>query len=788
MKKLILLIGLGAVTIASNAQTARLQVIHNSPDAAAATVDIYVNGNMFLNDVDYQTASPFLTVPAGTNLAVGIAPGNSTSVNDTIANFNYNLAANQTYILVAQGIVSPTGYSPATPFDLAVFASGREAASVSGNTDVLVVHGVTDAPMVDIVESEVANTTLVNNISYNEFAGYLELTPNDYVIDVVTQAGNVVFAYEAPILSLGLQDSALVVLASGFLDPSVNSNGQAFGLFAVLPSGGDFIPLPQATARLQVIHNSADLLASEVDVYLNGDLLIDDFAFRTASAFIDAPANVINEIAVAPANSTSASQAVATIPVSLDARDTYVAIANGIVSPIGYSPATAFSLDVFPTGREEASAAGNTDVLVFHGSTDAPTVDVVESGVGAGTIVNDISYGEFEGYLELGTADYVLDIALQSGDNAFSYNAPLATLGLEDQALVVVASGFVDPSQNSNGPAFGLFAALPSGGALVELPASSARLQVIHNSADLAAATVDIYLNGGLLIDDFDFRTASPFIDAPANVEFEVAVAPGNSNDVGDAIATFPVTLVNGETYIAVANGNVSASGYVSTSSFGLSVFDMARETASNAGNTDVLVHHGATDAPTVDVNEVLAGAGTIVNDLAYGDFQGYLELGTSDYVLDLMDEGNTTKVAQYQAPLQTLGLEGQAITVVASGFLDPSLNSDGPSFGLWVALASGGDLVELPSSPLSLDDQSLSANASVIYPNPVYGGLLNVQPSAKQGSIILMSIDGKVLNQTRFNGSNITIDMQDLSAGYYLMEVRSDAGKSEFLKVNVVK
>ena len=788
MKKLVLLFGFGAVTMASYAQTARLQVIHNSPDAAASTVDIYVNGNMFLDDVDYQTASPFQTVPANTNLAVGIAPGNSTSVNDTIANFNYNLAANETYIIVAQGIVSPTGYSPATPFDLAVYATGREAASTSGNTDILVVNGVTDAPMVDIVESEVANTTLVNNISYNEFAGYLELATNNYVIDVVTQAGNVVFAYEAPLSTLGLEDSALVVLASGFLDPSVNSNGEPFGLFAVLPSGGNFIPLPQATARLQVIHNSADLLASAVDVYLNGDLLINDFAFRTASAFIDAPANVINEIAVAPATSTSVSQAVAVVPVVLDARDTYVAIANGIVSPIGYNPAPAFSLDVFPTGREEASTAGNTDVLVFHGSTDAPTVDVVESGVGAGTIVNDISYGEFEGYLELGTADYVLDIALQSGDNVFSYRAPLATLGLEDEALVVVASGFVDPSQNANGAPFGLFAALPSGGALVELPASTARLQVIHNSADLAAATVDIYLNGGILINDFNFRTASAFIDAPANVEFEVAVAPGTSNDVSEAIATFPITLVNGETYIAVANGNVSASGYVSTSSFGLSVYDMARESAAVAGNTDVLVHHGATDAPTVDVNEVLAGAGTIVNDLAYGDFQGYLELGTSDYVLDLMDETNTTKVAQYQAPLQTLGLEGQAITVVASGFLDPSLNSDGEAFGLWVALASGGDLVELPASPLSVDEEMQNLNASVVYPNPVNNGILNIQPGTKQGSIILMSIEGKVLNQTRYNSNNVSLDVHGLSAGYYLLEVRSDAGNSEFLKVNVVK
>ena len=45
--------------------------------------------------------------------------------------------------------------------------------------------------------------------------------------------------------------------------------------------------------------------------------------------------------------------------------------------------------------------------------------------------------------------------------------------------------------------------------------AQFARVQVIHNCADAAAATVDVYLDATLLIDDFDFRTASPFIDRP---------------------------------------------------------------------------------------------------------------------------------------------------------------------------------------------------------------------------------------------------------------------------------
>ena len=69
--------------------------------------------------------------------------------------------------------------------------------------------------------------------------------------------------------------------------------------------------------------------------------------------------------------------------------------------------------------------------------------------------------------------------------------------------------------------------------------AQTARLQVIHNAADPAAKMVDIYLGETLLLNDFEFRAATPFIDAPANQEIEIGVAPGTSNSVEDVIASF---------------------------------------------------------------------------------------------------------------------------------------------------------------------------------------------------------------------------------------------------------
>ena len=223
--------------------------------------------------------------------------------------------------------------------------------------------------------------------------------------------------------------------------------------------------------------------------------------------------------------------------------------------------------------------------------------------------------------------------------------------------------------------------------------AQNARVQVIHNSADAAAATVDIYVDGNLEVDDLNFRTASPFIDIPAGVPqlIEVKDASGAST-----VFSTTETFANNETYVIVADGIVSATGYAPAPTFGLEVYNMARESANISANTDLLIHHGSTDAPTVDVTTA-GGGTTLSDDLAYTDFDGYVELTTQDYTIDVRDASGATVVASYEAPLATLGLSGSAITVVASGFLDPSVNSNGAAFGLWAATPAGGALVELP-------------------------------------------------------------------------------------------
>jgi hypothetical protein len=777
---------LGTIGFAQS-QTARLQVIHNSADAAASQVDVYLNGSLLLDNFAFRTATPFIDAPAGTQITIDIAPASSLSVAESIASFPFTLTANETYIVVANGIVSSSGYSPANPFNLYVYPLGREVSSDNGTTDVIVFHGATDAPVVDVNEITLGGATIIDGMAYGDFTGYLSLPVKDYGLQILPDdQSSVVVEYLSPLSSLSLNGKAITVVASGFLNPAANSNGPAFGLWVALPAGGALVELPVLEySRLQVIHNSADALAEEVDVYLNGNLLLDDFAFRTATPFIDIASDLIHEISVAPASSASVNDAIADFPVQFDADETYQVIANGIVSPTGYSPAEPFNLYVYPMAKESSGDNGITDINVFHGATDAPSVDVNEVTLGGATIIDGMSYGDFTGYLSLPVKNYGLQILPDDQSSVVvEYLAPVSSLGLNGSAITVIASGFLNPAANSNGPAFGLWVALPSGGALVQLPMLEySRLQVIHNSSDIAAEEVDVYLNGNLLLDNFAFRTATPYIDIASDLEHQIAVAGSSSVSVGEAIATFPVTFAAEETYVVVASGIVSPSGYSPATPFNLHVYEGARESASVMSNTDLLVFHGSTDAPTVDVVETLRGAGTVIDDFEYAQFRGYLELATDDYELEIRTSDQSVTVVGYQAPLQTLGLDGQALVVVASGFLNPANNSNGEAFGLWVALPSGGNLIPLPTSTTSVSEMS-SLNWSV-YPNPV-SDYLYIENADYNNDVLAQLTDnsGKTILNINLDGQN-TIDLSGFNNGTYFLRLIS--GNESYVETIII-
>lgn len=309
--------------------------------------------------------------------------------------------------------------------------------------------------------------------------------------------------------------------------------------------------------------------------------------------------------------------------------------------------------------------------------------------------------------------------------------------------------------------------------------AQMARVQVIHNSPDSAAKVVDIYLDNTLLINDFQFRSASPFMDAPAGSQVTIGIAPGNSSSADDTVFSYPVILDATKTYVVVANGLISTNGYNPVKPFVLSIFDMGRETATQPTNTDILVVHGSTDAPMIDVVERTEGV--LVDDLSYGESSpGYLELPTANYTIDIKPGGGGDPVASFLAPLQTLNLGGVATVVVASGFLNPANNSNGPAFGLFAAPTIGGQLVELPAAPSSIE--KFQQDKINVWPNPATGRLhFILDQEISNAAFEISNMSGKVVSssgQDKLQGNvKHSIDISNLSSGIYVLTIKTEAG-----------
>ena len=442
------------------------------------------------------------------------------------------------------------------------------------------------------------------------------------------------------------------------------------------------------TAQVQIVHNSP---SPTVDVYVDGNIAIEDVAYRASTGLVDLP--VSTEVGIAPADG----DVIATFPFDLVENETYVVVASGIVGAEGE-----YSFDLLASSLdEEAQNTESFALKVMHGVTDAPAVDIYADGA---LLVENLAYGDFQGYLQIPVGDYTLDITeYGSTVSLASFSAPLATFG--GYSGVVYASGFLSPEDGE--PGFGLILTTPSG-YVVELPADDSALasplvQIVHNSP---YPVVDIYVNEALALEGVPYRASTGLVELP--LSSTVGIAPTG----GEVIASFPFQLTAMQKYAVVATGIVGDSEYP----FDLLATSLQEE-AIDDNHFALKVMHGVTDAPAVDI---YANGGLLVENLAYGNFQGYVDVPVGDYTLDITAHGDATPVASFSAPLASFG--GMSGIVYASGFLSPA---DTDSAFALILTTPSGYVVELPAAESALavsnEFKSIPDNFIVMqnFPNP---------------------------------------------------------------------
>jgi hypothetical protein len=138
-----------------------------------------------------------------------------------------------------------------------------------------------------------------------------------------------------------------------------------------------------ATAQLSVLHGVPDLI---VDVYVNGDLTLDDFEPGDLAGPLDLPAGTYSVAITAADAEDDSDPAIGPIDLPLEAGTNYTAVAH--LDAAGEATASLFTNDT------SAAGAGEGKVTVRHTAANAEGVEIVANG--------ETSLGTFNNGEELG--------------------------------------------------------------------------------------------------------------------------------------------------------------------------------------------------------------------------------------------------------------------------------------------------------------------------------------------------------------------------------------------------
>ncbi len=316
------------------------------------------------------------------------------------------------------------------------------------------------------------------------------------------------------------------------------------------------------------------------------------------------------------------------------------------------------------------------------------------------------------------------------------------------------------------------------------LAAEDAMVQIIHNSADPAAQSVDIFVNGTAALEDVDFRTATSFIPLPSGTELDIVVSPADAG-IANGVE-FPDNILEaGEMYYIVASGVLTTGDFAANpdgvqTGFFLDVIPGAMTTAADDQTFSFIVYHGATDAPTVDVG--VRGGALLADDAAYTDYTPYLDVPPGTYTLDVIPSAGTDPVASFEADVNSLG--GSTGIALASGFLTPANNQDGEAFGILLVLPDGTTAL-LPSVSTSnedlISDLPQQFELGQNYPNP-FNPSTNIVyslPQSAQVQIDVYNVTGQrvatLVNEQKSAGTHtVSFDASNLASGVYLYQIQS--------------
>jgi hypothetical protein len=519
------------------------------------------------------------------------------------------------------------------------------------------VHASPDAPAVDIYV-EGSSTPIATNVAYGAATGYVTVPAGTYSIQLRPAGADSSTdpIYETGNVSLGA-DAVLTAVAAGLLN-----SADAADAFRIIPQFEGFATPGSGNAIVRILHAGSDAPTVNLDVGADGSNEITDLArfADTGAAGVDLPGGSPLTIGVVVDGLTVTTF---TTP-ALSAGTEYFLIATGLVAQEDISADDAFVLLAIDADgtlfiRQNGPDAGSAMLRAVHASPDAPTVDVYAKGI-AVPVISALAYGDASLYFPVPAGTYNIQLRAHPSTEADAVAFETGPIDLAaNQKITAVASGFLASMDEAD-----KFQILP----LVEDfgEPQSALVRIVHAGPDAPSVDIDVGDDG--VVDYSDLArfadTGAAGIALPSGEALQVGIRVAG----GDRVTAFTTpALPDGEEIFVIATGTLTSPARADDG-FSLLAVASTGSLGFIKQNPVVYALHGSPDAPAVDI---YAGQSLLVENIAFGELSGTVQVPPGTYTLDFFVTGTGTgsPTASFDTPDL---MAGGAYLAVAAGELAP--------------------------------------------------------------------------------------------------------------------
>ncbi len=320
--------------------TARVRLVHASPDAPAVDVTLAANGDALYDGVGFGEAG-YVEVPAGT-YTLQVRGDTETNDGDVVAEFDVELAGNTVYTGFAGGYLTPGDDPTDEAFDLTLSVdAGAGGGGLFDPAMLRVAHGSPDAPNVDVY---VDDSLALADVPFRAVSDYLRLTPGTHAVEITAAGDPDTVAFEGDVT---LESRPYTVAAVGELTSEDTE-------FRPLVLEDDNSDPGEDTARVRLVHASPDAPAVDVTLAANGDALYDGVGFGEAG-YVEVPAGTYT-LQVRADSETNTAHVQASFDVTLEGGTVYSAFALGYLTPLYEPSEQQFDLTVVADAGGPAAA------------------------------------------------------------------------------------------------------------------------------------------------------------------------------------------------------------------------------------------------------------------------------------------------------------------------------------------------------------------------------------------------------------------------------------------------